>query len=63
MYKFKVSYNVKHISKKSALFGLVTFDQTCKFPTLQSAMNFARHMKGHRNSKIEVIGMPTIERI
>ena len=60
---FKVSYNVKHINKKSALYGLVSFDQYCTFPTLQSAIKFARDMKDKRTSKIKVIGIPTIERI
>jgi hypothetical protein len=63
MHKFKVTYNVKHISKKSALYGLVSFDQTCRFPTLQSAIRFAKEMTNKKTSKIQVIGMPVIERI
>ena len=63
MYKFKVTYNVKHIDKKSALYGLVSFDQSCKFASLKEAFIFAKEMKGRRTSKIEVIGMPTIERV
>ena len=62
-YAFKVVYNVKHINKKSALYGMVTFDQTCKFTTLKEAFNFARGMKDKRTSKIQVIGMPIIERL
>ena len=63
MYRFKVTYNVKHISKKSALYGLVSFDQTCKFGTLQSAIKFAKGMTNHKTSKIQVVGIPVIERI
>jgi hypothetical protein len=60
---FKVTYNVKHINKKSALYGLVSFDQYCTFGTLQSAIKFAKDMKNKRTSKIQVVGIPTIERI
>lgn len=63
MYKFKVTYDIKHISKKSALYGLVTFDQTCKFPSLQSATEFARQIRNKRTKKIQVVGIPVIERI
>ena len=63
MYRFKVTYNVKHISKKSALYGLVSFDQTCKFGTLQSAIVFAKEMTNKKTSKIQVVGIPVIERI
>jgi hypothetical protein len=62
-YAFKVIYNVKHINKKSALYGMVTFDQTCKFASLREAFRFAREMKNKRTSKIQVIGMPIIERL
>jgi hypothetical protein len=61
--QFKVIYNVKHINKKSALYGLVSFDQTCTFATLKDAFRFAKEMKGRRTSKIEVLGIPTIERM
>jgi hypothetical protein len=63
MYKFKVSYNVKHINKMSALYGLVSFDQTCKFGTLQEAIRFAKDMTNKKTTKIQVIGMPVVERI
>ena len=63
MYKFKVSYNVKHINKNSALYGLVSFDQTCKFGTLQDAIRFVRDMTNKKTSKIQVIGIPIVERI
>ena len=60
---FKVSFNVKHINKKSALYGLVSFDQTCTFATMQDAFRFAKQMNGRRTSKIQVVGIPTIERL
>ena len=63
MYNFKVTYNVKHIDKKSALYGLVSFDQTCKFGSLQSALKFAKEMHNKKTRKITVVGMPVIERI
>jgi hypothetical protein len=63
MYGFKVTYNVKHVDKMSALYGLVSFDQTCKFGTLQSAIKFAKDMTNKKTNKIQVIGMPVIERI
>jgi len=63
MHAFKVSYNVKHVDKKSALYGLVSFDQSCKFASLQSALKFAKDMKNKRTKKIQVVGMPVIERI
>jgi hypothetical protein len=63
MHKFKVTYNVKHINKKSALYGLVSFDQTCKFPSLQSAIRFAKEMTNRKTNKIQVVGIPVIERI
>ena len=63
MYSFKVTYNVKHIDKMSALYGLVSFDQTYKFGSLQDAMRFVRGMTNKKTNKIQVIGMPVIERI
>jgi len=63
MYAFKVMYNVKHIDKKSALYGLVSFDQSCKFPTFQSAIKFAKGIKNKKTSKIHVVGIPVIERL
>jgi hypothetical protein len=63
MYNFKVTYNVKHTDKKSALYGLVSFDQTCKFGSLQSALKFAKEMQNKKTRKITVVGMPVIERI
>lgn len=63
MYRFKVTYDVKHINKDSALYGLLTPNQTCKFPTLQSAIKFAKDMENKRTNKIQVIGRPIIERI
>ena len=63
MYSFKVTYNVKHVNKMSALYGLVSFDQTCKFATLQSAIKFAKDMTNKKTTKIQVIGMPVVERI
>ena len=60
---FKVSYNVKHINKRSALYGLVSFGQTCKFASLKDAYSFAKQMNGRRTSKIQVVGIPTIERL
>jgi hypothetical protein len=62
-YAFKVVYNVKHIDKKSTLYGLVSFDQTCKFASLKEAFKFAREMQNKRTSKIQVVGMPIIERL
>ena len=58
---FKVSYNVKHINKKSALYGLVSFDQTCNFPSLKEAHRFAKHMLNKKTKKIQVVGIPRIE--
>jgi hypothetical protein len=63
MHAFKVSYNVKHVDKNSALYGLVSFDQSCKFASLQSALKFAKDMKNKKTKKIQVVGMPVIERI
>jgi hypothetical protein len=63
MYRFKVIYDIKHIDKKSALYGLLSTDQTCKFATLQSAIKFAKGMEGKRTSKIQVMGRPIIERV
>jgi len=63
MYRFKVTYDIKHINKNSALYGLLISDQICKFVTLQSAIKFAKYMNGKRTSKIHVIGRPIIERI
>ena len=63
MYRFKVTYDIKHINKASALYGLLSTDQICRFPTLQSAIKFAKDMEGKRTSKIEVVGRPIIERI
>jgi hypothetical protein len=63
MYNFKVTYNVKHINKTSALYGLVSFDQICKFGSLQSAMQFAKEIKNKKTRKIHVVGVPVIERI
>ena len=60
---FKVVYNVKHIDKKSALYGIVSFDQSCKFASMQEAMRFVKCMRGRRTNKIEVVGMPVIERV
>lgn len=62
-YAFKVIYNVKHIDKKSALYGLVSFDQTCKFASLKEAFTFAKVMHNKKTNKIQVVGMPTIERL
>ena len=61
--KFKVTYDVKHINKNSALYGLVSFDQSCTFPSLKDAFRFAKCMHGRRNSRIQVLGIPTIERV
>ena len=63
LYSFKVVYDVKHINKNSALYGLLTPNQVCKFPTLQSAVRFAKQMEGKRTTKIQVMGRPVIERI
>jgi hypothetical protein len=63
MYRFKVIYDIKHIDKKSALYGLLSSEQTCKFATLQSAIKFAKDMEGKRTSKIQVMGRPIIERV
>ena len=63
MYRFKVIYDIKHIDKKSALYGLLSSEQSCKFATLQSAIKFAKDMEGKRTSKIQVMGRPIIERI
>jgi folate-dependent tRNA-U54 methylase TrmFO/GidA len=62
-YAYKVVYNVKHIDKKSALYGLVSFDQTCKFGSLKEAFRFAHEMKNKRTSKIQVVGLPIVERL
>jgi hypothetical protein len=61
VYAYKVTYNVKHIDKKSALYGLVSFDQTCKFSSFREASRFARTIQNKRTSKIQVVGLPTIE--
>lgn len=63
MYRFKVTYDIKHVNKNSALYGLLISDQTCKFVTLQSAIKFAKDMDNKRTNKIQVIGRPIIERI
>jgi hypothetical protein len=63
MYRFKVTYDIKHINKTSTLYGLLSTDQMCRFATLQSAIKFAKDMEGKRTSKIEVVGRPIIERI
>ena len=63
MYRFKVTYDIKHIDKKSALYGILSPNQTCKFATLQSAIKFAKDMEGKRTSKIQVMGRPIIERV
>jgi len=63
MCRFKVTYDIKHINKNSALYGLLISDQICKFVTLQSAIKFAKDMNGKRTNKIHVIGRPIIERI
>jgi hypothetical protein len=63
MYRFKVIYDIKHIDKKSALYGLLSSEQTCKFATLQSAIKFAKDMEGKRTNKIQVMGRPIIERV
>jgi len=63
MYRFKVTYNVKHINKSSALYGLVSFDQTCRFGTLQDAIRYAKEMTNKKTSKIQVVGLPVVERI
>lgn len=60
-YRFKVQYDIKHVKKTSALYGLLT-TQTVKFPTLQSALRFVRDMHGKKTPKFEVVGMPVIER-
>jgi len=62
-YKFKVIYTVKHINKKSVLYNMISENQTCKFGSLQGAIKYVRDMTGYRNSKIQVMGTPTIERI
>jgi hypothetical protein len=62
MYRFKVTYDIKHINKTSTLNGLLT-PETCKFDTLQDAIKFVRVMHGRRTNKYEVVGMPVIERI
>lgn len=62
-YQFKVTYDIKHVNKKSALYGLLSSNQTCKFSALQDAVKFVHQMYGKRTSKYHVIGMPIIERI
>ena len=62
-YKFKVTFTVKHVNKKSALYNMISDNQTCKFGTLQAAIKYVRDMTGYRNSKIQVIGTPSIERL
>jgi hypothetical protein len=61
-YRFKVEYDIKHVKKSSALYGILT-TQTVRFPTLQSALRFVRDMHGKKTPKFEVVGMPVIERI
>ena len=62
IYRFKVIYDIKHVKKTSALYGLLT-QQSVRFATLQSAIKFARDMNGKKTNKFEVVGIPTIERI
>lgn len=62
-YNYEVKYNIKHINKNSALYGLVSFDQKCKFASLKDAFRFAKEMANKKTSKIQVIGIPVIERI
>jgi hypothetical protein len=62
MNRFVVKYDIKHLSQKTLLHGVLT-PETCKFVTLQDAIKFVRIMRGRRTSKYEVVGMPIIERI
>jgi len=59
--KFKVSYNVQNLDQKSSRYGYISFDQNTSFPTLQSAMKFAKEMTNKRTNKMRVIGIPVIE--
>lgn len=57
-YLFKVEYDVKNQK-----YGGFLTTETVRFPTLQSAVLFAKQMKGLKNDKIQVVGLPVIERI
>jgi hypothetical protein len=61
-YLFRVVYDIKHVKKTSALYGILT-EQSVSFPSLQLAIKFARDMNGKKTTKFEVVGMPVIERI
>jgi hypothetical protein len=61
-YNFRVIYDIKHVKKTSTLYGVLT-EQSVSFPTLQSAIKFARDMNGKKTTKFEVVGMPIIERL
>lgn len=60
--RFRVVYDIKHVKKTSTNYGFLT-QQTVSFPTLQSAIKFAKDMNGKKTSKFEVVGIPTIERV
>lgn len=59
---YKVEYNVKHIKKKSFLYGQLT-TQTCIFLNVKDAFDFARKIRGKRSKKLQVMGLPVIEQI
>lgn len=59
---FRVVYDIKHVKKTSSQYGFLT-QQVVNFPTLQSAIKFAKDMNGKKTTKFEVVGIPTIERI
>lgn len=63
VYSYKVTFVVKHIKKKSALYGLLSPDQVCKFGSFHSAQRYAKSMTNFRNKDIQVIGVPVIEKL
>jgi hypothetical protein len=59
---YRVEYNIKHIKKNSSLYGYLT-TETCIFPNVKDAFDFARKIRSKKSKKVQVIGMPLIEQI
>jgi len=59
--KFKVAYTVKHVEKASVLYGLL-IDRSNTFNNLQSAVKFAREIRGLTRNGVSVVGNPVVER-
>lgn len=59
---FKVIYNAKNLNKDSKKYGYVA-DVSRNFETLQDAFKYVRQLKNGTDQKIQVLGMPVIERV